>query len=381
MQNECGLTLGSANRVDLSAMTQKLKISGLFIAFLALIGPAMAQSPYCDSIRAELSRLGGPSPTLAGSTLQESIRSVQTDLGRSLEAYKSLSCDVPQKKFFFFNDTPRQCPDLQRQIRDLQSQLAVLQNETNRSGDLATDSRRASLQSALEANCRSSQPRSAQSNRGGLIDLLFGENSKSLFDSEMPDEPLANGLPTDEKGYGYRTICVRSCDGYYFPISNNASQRRLSFDADLCRSSCPQAETALYLVPIGQDADTAVSVDTRTPYSSLPNAFKYRRGVDPSCACRKQGQSWSEALAEAERLLVQNGRSDGPISEQRAFELSRARTDAPKGKALDPSTVPVAPAATNMRAASDRQIEITDSDGSKKRIRLIVPPSTSALPD
>ena len=96
---------------------------------------------------------------------------------------------------------------------------------------------------------------------------------------------------------------------------------------------------------------------------------------------RKQGQSWSEALAEAERLLVQNGRSDGPISEQRAFELSRARTDAPKGKALDPSTVPVAPAATNMRAASDRQIEITDSDGSKKRIRLIVPPSTSALPD
>jgi len=212
-----------------------------------------------------------------------------------------------------------------------------VQNEASRNTDPAVESRRASLQSALETNCRTAQPRAAQNNRGNLLELLFGDNSKSMFDSEMPDEPLAKGLPTDEKGYGYRTICVRSCDGYYFPISSNASQRRLTLDADLCRSSCPNAETALYLVPIGQDAEMAVSVEGHTPYPTLANAFKYRRGVDPSCSCRKQGQSWSEALAEAERLLVQNGRSEGPISEQRASSCHGPAVMPPKAKPLIPT--------------------------------------------
>jgi hypothetical protein len=360
-------------------MALSLRLTGLLWAFLVWAVPALAQSPYCDSIRTELSRIAGGN-VLNGPN-SEMMRSLQTDLGRATENYRALSCDAPQKKFFFFTDTPRQCPDLQRQIKDLQNAITNLQSEGGRSSDPAVETRRASLQAALETNCKTPQPRSAQSNRGGLLELFFGESTKSLFDNEMPDEPLANGLPTDEKGYGYRTICVRSCDGFYFPVSNNASQRRLSMDAELCRSSCPNAETALYLVPIGQDAELAMSVDGHTPYPSLPNAFKYRRGVDPSCSCRKQGQTWSEALAEAERILVQNGRSDGPISEQRAFELSRVRTDAPKGKQIDPATLPTAPTASNVRAPSERMIEITDTDGSKKRIRLIVPPSTSAAPE
>jgi hypothetical protein len=370
-------------------MAQSLRISGLFRALLsptALVCsvlvwavPALAQSPYCDSIRTELSRIGAGAG-LSGTNL-DMMRALQNDLGRAMESYRSLSCDAPQKKFFFFTDTPRQCPDLQRQIKDLQNNIASLQNDAVRSSDPAVESRRASLQAALETNCRTAQPRSAQSNRGGLLEMFFGESTKSLFDNEMPDEPLPSGLPNDEKGYGFRTICVRSCDGFYFPVSNTASQRRLTLDAELCRSSCPNAETALYLVPVGQDAEVAVSVDGHTPYTSLPNAFKYRRGLDSSCSCRKQGQSWSEALAEAERILVQNGRSDGPISEQRAFELSRARTDAPKGKQVDPATLPTAPTASNIRAPSERMIEVTDADGSKKRIRLIVPPSTSAAPE
>ena len=366
---------------DLDLMAQYLRISGIVLALLALAGPALAQSPYCDSLRTELSRINAGAGVTMSSANQETVRTLQSDLGRTTEYYKSLSCDAPPKKFFFFNDTPRQCPDLQRQIRELQSNIAAIHNEASRNADPVVESRRASLQAALDTNCRTSQPRAAQTNRGNLLELLFGDSNKTLFDNEMPDEPLANGLPSDEKGYGYRTICVRSCDGYYFPISNNASQRRLTLDADLCHASCPNAETALFLVPIGQDAEVAVSVDGHTPYPNLPNAFKYRRGVDSTCSCRRQGQNWSETLAEAERILVQNGRSDGPISEQRAFELSRTRSDASKGKTVDPNTVPTAPAASNVRTASDRMIEVTDPDGSKKRIRLIVPPSTSAMPE
>jgi hypothetical protein len=205
-------------------MTQFLRISGILSAFLALAGPVLAQSPYCDSIRAELSRLNGGTGAIMSTASQETVRALQADLGRVAEYYKSLSCDAPPKKFLFFNDTPRQCPDLQRQMREIQNNIIAVQNEASRNTDPAVESRRASLQSALETNCRTAQPRSPQNNRGNLLELLFGDSSKSMFDSEMPDEPLAKGLPTDEKGYGYRTICVRSCDGYYFPISSNASQ-------------------------------------------------------------------------------------------------------------------------------------------------------------
>ena len=34
----------------------------------------------------------------------------------------------------------------------------------------------------------------------------------------------------------YKTLCVRICDGYYFPISNDTDRNRLSVDAGVCKS-------------------------------------------------------------------------------------------------------------------------------------------------
>ena len=43
-----------------------------------------------------------------------------------------------------------------------------------------------------------------------------------------------------------RTVCVRLCDGGFFPISNSASRGHLSRDADICRSRCSGPEARLY---------------------------------------------------------------------------------------------------------------------------------------
>jgi hypothetical protein len=100
----------------------------------------------------------------------------------------------------------------------------------------------------------------------------------------------------------YRTLCVRLCDGYYFPISSAATQDTLTHDADVCSASCG-AEARLFFHPSnGGDARGAVDL-TGMAYSSLPNAFRYRKTLVEDCRCRPQ--PWSKAEAERHRTYAE----------------------------------------------------------------------------
>jgi hypothetical protein len=100
----------------------------------------------------------------------------------------------------------------------------------------------------------------------------------------------------------YRTLCVRLCDGYYFPISSAASQDTLAHDADVCSASCG-AEARLFFHPSsGGDARSAVDL-TGMAYSSLPNAFRYRKTLVEDCRCRPQ--PWSQVEAERHRAYAE----------------------------------------------------------------------------
>ncbi len=87
----------------------------------------------------------------------------------------------------------------------------------------------------------------------------------------------------------YRTLCVRSCDGYYFPISYSASPLDFDRDAARCSAMCPGSEAKLYFHRIpDQDSEDMVSVANQMPYASLPNAFAYRDrkvGAARQCSC------------------------------------------------------------------------------------------------
>jgi hypothetical protein len=87
----------------------------------------------------------------------------------------------------------------------------------------------------------------------------------------------------------YRTLCVRTCDGYYFPVSFSTTSSHFAGDAKECASMCPGAETQLYYHSIpDQEPEEMISL-ARKPYALLPAAFKYRRdglGKDPTCTCQ-----------------------------------------------------------------------------------------------
>ena len=190
-------------------MAQRLTLTGLVLALLAVAAPALAQSQYCDSLRAELVGLDRSNGSAAN---QDALRSTQAELRRTQDYYRQVGCDsVARNLLNMFSNAPKQCTDLQRQIREYQTSISILSDEAKRNTNPALEERRANLQAAVDANCRAGGAKSAQPNRNGLMDLLFGNGKSPFSDNEMSDEPPMTLFPADEKGYGYRTICVRSC--------------------------------------------------------------------------------------------------------------------------------------------------------------------------
>lgn len=86
--------------------------------------------------------------------------------------------------------------------------------------------------------------------------------------------------------------CVRLCDGYAFPVGYANSGQQDAQEA-ACQLACPNSEVAMFTAPVGAtDIDQAIR--NGRPYSSIPNAFKYRTAkYDAACTCRAPGSTTS----------------------------------------------------------------------------------------
>jgi hypothetical protein len=82
---------------------------------------------------------------------------------------------------------------------------------------------------------------------------------------------------------------VRTCDGFYFPISYSTTRANFAEDARACAAMCPGTEARLYAHRNpGGEPEEMVSIDGE-PYTSLPTAFRYRETYDPQCSCKPAG--------------------------------------------------------------------------------------------
>ncbi|MEZ5773354.1 MAG: DUF2865 domain-containing protein [Hyphomicrobiaceae bacterium] len=106
---------------------------------------------------------------------------------------------------------------------------------------------------------------------------------------------------------GVRTVCVRLCDGYYWPVSDFASQSRVRRDSDVCESSC-DAEARLYVQPtLGSDPEDMRDLSGK-PYKKLKSAFLYRKRYLPECRCRPEPWSQSELIRHEEYAILERQR-------------------------------------------------------------------------
>lgn len=302
------------------------RFRSLALGLAALIGwpaAAVAQTPQCDAWRGELARIersSGASPQAARAAQQ-----VAAQLGRAQSAYASLQCDGA----WIFQPAPPQCGALRGQIGQLRAQYNAIQQQSGG----GNDNRRRALLAAIDDNCRTGvfrsepippqpvQPRQPRS----LFEALFGVPDRPPPPpgmQELDGMPLEEGPREPSWGSG-RPVCVRTCDGFFFPLANSPGGRESQ--ADMCRALCPAAETEVFYMGGDGNIENATRRGGGT-YSGLANAGRYLRQFDAACSCRKPGQSWAQALADAEDMLERR-RGDVFVTEQRAEEMSRARTN------------------------------------------------------
>lgn len=84
----------------------------------------------------------------------------------------------------------------------------------------------------------------------------------------------------------YRTLCVRTCDGYYFPISFSTLPNYFERDAEACQSKCAAPVTLYYHQNPGGSIDQMKSVADNSTYTDLTTAFKYRKTFVKGCSCK-----------------------------------------------------------------------------------------------
>lgn len=294
----------------------------LALPIVAAAAPALAQSGACPQLEASLAALDRGANS-AGAQQAQAAR-IRSDLDRLTAQSRGMRCDAP-RGFLIFQGPPRppECDQISDQISRLRSALAGLERGGGDSGQ-----RRALINALAQNNCgpqyvnavRSAQPQRPRN----FFEAIFGGPVQSEPEETAPDLDM---MPVEPARPSYsRTVCVRMCDGYFFPMaSSNAS--RFAADDALCKRLCPGAEAQLFTY--SDDIRRATSI-TGTPYMSLPNALRYKKEFVQSCTCKPAGQSWAQALAGLEdKTTLRKG--DILVTEEQAKEMSQPRFDTPSG--------------------------------------------------
>jgi hypothetical protein len=302
------------------------------------------QAQVCTRLEGQLAAIdrgGSGDPARAEQTrrYEEASTRQQAELDRMSAQARRQGCEGTG--FFLFGGAQsQQCVDLNGQISRMRGNLDRINMDLQRvrGGDLDRGEQRRSVMVALAQNNCGPQYRTAARAPGGFFDQLFGR------DANEPSGDLANN---DAQSGSFRTICVRTCDGFYFPISYATNASRFREDEKTCQRMCPAAEAVLYSYRTqGEEVAQATSIGGQ-PYSALPNAFKYRQEFNAACSCKRPGQTWADALGKDE--AVESG--DIVVTEDRAKQMAQppAQKGQPKGRA--PAATGTAPAAPAQAAA------------------------------
>ncbi len=301
------------------------RLAPALLALAACLPAQAQQSQTCLRLESQLAAFdrGASDPARAEQVkrFEDAVNKQQFELDKHLATSRRTGCEGTG--FFLFGGQPAQCGPLNAQIQQMRGNLDRIK------GDLARlqgatperDGQRRTILAALTQNDCGPQYRVAAQPRGGLFESLFGPGS--VF--SQSDTPQSST---------YRTVCVRTCDGYYYPISFATVPSKFRDDERACQRSCPAAEVVLYSHRNpGEDINQAVSITGQQPYTALPAAFKYRQAFDSSCSCRRPGESWAQAMKHLEDNTVERG--DIVVNEERAKQLSLPRVDA-QGKPIRP---------------------------------------------
>jgi len=270
----------------------KTLTAALPIAFALAFAGGAAASPVCDRLNSELTALSeiysAPAQVRkyarAIAEQKLSIRELRSQL-------RDTGCSSGSL-FVMGGDNAEECQQLEGKMARMETNLAILAEKriSLMTGE-TEDARRQDVLAAIDENRCSEET------------ILANASPEDSLVSDTPDGIETIRVPSSESNYedrqfidlggsavngSYRTMCVRTCDGAYFPISSQASPMGFQRDAQVCSMMCPGTETELYYHSIREESDAMRSTFTDRPYDELDNAYRFRTQTptkDKACGC------------------------------------------------------------------------------------------------
>ncbi|MCA1241603.1 DUF2865 domain-containing protein [Stappia stellulata] len=279
-----------------------------------LVASSPAQAASCSALRAEISRISADSAQSPEyRKWSKAAKQQKAALGLAERDARHLGCNGAA--------AAGSCKALTGKIKRMRANLAKIERQRDRRARPDQTRRKRQLERTL-ASQGCDRPREANSG-GGLL-ALFGigrrddpgnsvtsasstpaaTRSTVTITSAQPD--FTTSRPS---GPTYRTMCVRTCDGFYFPVSFSTGSEGFGRDTAICRSMCPGAEAQLFVHRNpGETVDNLVSVDGQ-PYTDLPNAYRFRETYVSGCGCQpKPGgrQSMASLIRSGDAVAAQS---------------------------------------------------------------------------
>jgi len=187
--------------------------------------------------------------------------------------------------YFLFSKTlrrSRQCLDMSKSSEDARRRIAELEGQ--RQSMLNGRDNRNEQDELIQTLARNGCGKNYQQ------EAARRQQSASPFGGWADEEQVPGGLqarPGPPPFQTFRTVCVRLCDGYFFPISFSTLPNHFTKDADACSSRCAApAELFYYPTPPSGAPEQMVSVSGQ-PYTKMANAFRYRKEYIQGCSCKQ----------------------------------------------------------------------------------------------
>lgn len=370
-------------------------VTGATAAMIVACGLAFqvssASADVCNDLRAQLKAAQRADSGKSGRyrRYEDAGKRQKAELAKTLRIRRQTNCAAG----------PARCDSLDALIARMQGNIADIERVLRRERSGSNAARVGQIRARIRnSGCNGSQPivRSIitpvpaepgqllkERNRQTRVIVREGVGRRQV--RRDPDrQDLGTGrtiiVPQSGPSLGgtFRTLCVRTCDGYYFPISFSTTSDFFERDQQACSNMCPASESHLYYYRVpDQQSEDMVSLSGE-PYSALPTAFLYRKqGVNQSnqaCTCGRPRE------ASADPDIIQ---PDMAVPPSGSANSSIVPVPGPKPDLLaDPESQ--ANAATGLAPDKIRELtgtmkvgDVRDPDGERK-VRVVGP---QFLPD
>lgn len=220
-----------------------------------------------------------------GSQRAAQLSRIEADMRKFDRIYQQGQAELERRDcydYFLFSQTVRetpQCQGLARQIENARKRLARLEQQRVAASDETSQRNQQDALIAELARLRCGPQYQQEAKKRNNDGFGFWNDSEGADPGLDPYNQTGPGYAT------YRTICVRLCDGYYFPISYATVPDAFSRDANACSSQCAAPTELYYYQNPGAEVEQAMSL-AGAPYTKLKTAWLYRKELVKGCSCK-----------------------------------------------------------------------------------------------